>query len=506
MCWQDKKIKCVIWDLDDTLWDGTLAEGDNIRPRHHLLKLIPALDQVGIVNSICSKNDPSAATNWLDSLALTKLIVFPIITFSPKGKNIRQIINLMQLRAENVLFVDDNPGNREEARYYSEGLLVADPNAEDFLANMHSLIQQTQGHSRLEHYRILEKKQAASNDYADNNEFLAASNICLCIIRNPEDLNFKERIIELANRSNQLNFTRSRFPDIEDFDAQFESDLGIHMNHGVVFVHDKFGHYGLVGFYAFDERPEQRNYRHLFFSCRILNMGVEQSLCRHLLTKHRVAPPAQLNMNDGKTTAGTHCQISTSMDAKTRVFLEQESEDAADAKTTVVAGCTSGMISHYLPSHMKPVIFDNFKLSNAEPLKTNTEHLVYTIYSDYINKGWRQKRRGFYRQFRAHLQAFLDANDSRQIYLILASERPISRATSIGTRLKHLEAKLLKGRSLARYKKCNAIIRELAAEQSNVHLVAPDDYIHKDSEQMDARHFDRVVIKRLCTEAFVEDS
>jgi predicted enzyme involved in methoxymalonyl-ACP biosynthesis len=50
------KIKLIIWDLDDTLWNGTLSEGGAQLPVEHS-RLIADLTDAGIINSICSKND-----------------------------------------------------------------------------------------------------------------------------------------------------------------------------------------------------------------------------------------------------------------------------------------------------------------------------------------------------------------------------------------------------------------------------------------------------------------
>ena len=54
------KIKVVIWDLDDTLWKGTLAEGDDVQLLENRVAIIKELNKRGIVNAICSKND----LNW----------------------------------------------------------------------------------------------------------------------------------------------------------------------------------------------------------------------------------------------------------------------------------------------------------------------------------------------------------------------------------------------------------------------------------------------------------
>ena len=70
------QIKLVIWDLDDTLWQGTLSEGD-VFPIQERGEWVQRLARCGILNPICSKNDPAAAAEKLKSLDLWEYFVFP---------------------------------------------------------------------------------------------------------------------------------------------------------------------------------------------------------------------------------------------------------------------------------------------------------------------------------------------------------------------------------------------------------------------------------------------
>ena len=81
------QIKLVIWDLDETLWQGTLAEGDTPMLFPRRAEIIRLLNQRGVVNAICSKNDPAQARATLEGMGLWEEFVFPHIAFSPKGDN-----------------------------------------------------------------------------------------------------------------------------------------------------------------------------------------------------------------------------------------------------------------------------------------------------------------------------------------------------------------------------------------------------------------------------------
>ena len=79
----------------------------------------------------------------------------------------------MGLRAENVLFIDDNIVNLNEASHYSPGLMIAEP---DVLPTLNTFINQTTrkdiNHKRLNQYKVLQKKQESRNEYSDNLSFL----------------------------------------------------------------------------------------------------------------------------------------------------------------------------------------------------------------------------------------------------------------------------------------------------------------------------------------------
>ena len=71
------KIKLIIWDLDDTLWSGTLAEGDDVILLEHRVHAIKALNKHGVVNAICSKNDFNIAKKQLEKFGWWQYFVFP---------------------------------------------------------------------------------------------------------------------------------------------------------------------------------------------------------------------------------------------------------------------------------------------------------------------------------------------------------------------------------------------------------------------------------------------
>ncbi len=261
-------VKLIVWDLDDTLWDGTLSEGDVELPDGRA-ELVRALNRRGIVSSISSKNDHESARARLEREGLWEEFVFPRINWKPKGQQIAELITEMQLRPDNVLFVDDNTLNLEEARYYSPQLMVALPDALGELLDHPKLAGKPDPErKRLHQYRVLEAKsrdRAEAGDAA-NDEFLASCDIHIHL--GDDCLAQADRLVDLANRSNQLNFTKRRYAPGE-FEAMLQ-EPGRSTRY--VRVYDKYGDYGIIGFYS----VKGDALTDLVFSCRTMNMGIEQ--------------------------------------------------------------------------------------------------------------------------------------------------------------------------------------------------------------------------------------
>lgn len=260
------KFKLVIWDLDNTLWDGILAEGDVVL-NESIAEFIKELNARGIVNSICSKNEYSVAQKKLVDFGLWEYFVFPIIDFLPKGEAIATIIKDMSLRAENVLFVDDSFSNLEEAKFYNAGITTFYPEeVAKELFNRDEFSGFPDGEIKLKQYRQLENKTIQKKHYSSNEDFLYASNILVEFIE--FDDSYFERIAELVEKTNQLNFTKNRMKETEL--RSLLSDQTVKTK--LIRVVDDFGDYGIVGFYSLRENELV----HFVFSCRIMNMGVER--------------------------------------------------------------------------------------------------------------------------------------------------------------------------------------------------------------------------------------
>ena len=260
------KYKLFIFDLDETLWNGVLSEGTAVMSSDHI-ELIKNMVDAGVMCSICSKNDHNVVRQFLEDKGIFDLFVFPSINWSPKGIRVKQIVDEMNLRPENIMFLDDNATNRSEVQSICRNISVADADVmQDLVRYFGKITKKDLGHNRLFQYKILEQKSSFKATTGSNEEFLQQCNIK--VVCKNDCMYQLERIAELVLRSNQLNFTKVRSTADELIDLFKKDDIDC----GYVLVSDDFGDYGVTGFYAVKEGE----LLHFVFSCRVLNMGVEQ--------------------------------------------------------------------------------------------------------------------------------------------------------------------------------------------------------------------------------------
>ena len=357
-----EKIKLVIWDLDETFWKGTLSEGE-VKIQPEKVEIIKELTRRGIVNSISSKNDYEPAKAKLIEAGVWDYFIFPSINWNPKGENVRHIISECQLRAPNILFIDDNISNRKEVEHYNGGINTMSDQEIGKLLDMPELKGKDDSSlSRLKQYKILEKKSEARTEYSDNRTFLRESAIRIRFVSDVTP--YKERILELINRTNQLNFTKIRL-DAETLETLL-NDEGI--ENTCIEVRDKFGDYGICGFYSLDRKNQQL--RHFLFSCRILNLGIETYVynkigCPNIKIALPVAGELHTEMEiDWITEVDDFEKKSGIIYGKDRV------------KVLLLGGCDLEQMCHYIDADRIELIKE-FNYPNSSGVPVHKEHTCY---------------------------------------------------------------------------------------------------------------------------------
>jgi FkbH-like protein len=391
------KPKLIIWDLEDTMWQGTLAEGHNVVLDERRAAFVRTLNRCGIVSAICSKNDPDAARTALEGLGLWDEFVFPRIAFVPKGPAVKQMIADMQLRPANVLLIDDNVHNLHEVVHAVPGIHVMDATS----AECDALLQQIAddhaqvNKSRVGDYRILESRlgELAQQAELSDEAFLMQSEICAAVTYYADSLQFVDRIEELINRSNQLNYTASR---VEPGSLAGLCARVLDYDTLCAFVWDKYGYYGLVGVAIYDRKSCELV--HFAFSCRIMHMGVEDFLLNFLLGRYREVDLGRLRkpLPAQSSRAVTAVSFYGDPAVRERVLAREVQLDPSRIDIRVMADCQSGIIHHY-SRFRDQMDFDNQpRFFNLPMMKTgwNTlqqqfpRYLVYTVALDYVPIRW----------------------------------------------------------------------------------------------------------------------
>ena len=352
------EIKLIIWDLDETFWNGTLSE-EGVDVIEDNVNLIKRLTERGVINSISSKNNYDEAKKKLEKIGVWDYFVFPKIGWYSKGNAIKKTIEEMGLRPINVLFIDDNHLNLKEAEALLPEINVSYPLDFDFLEEKYDLKGKNDKElSRLKQYKLLEKKSSARMGFETDLDFLFSCNIKVKIIKaNKKHL---ERIYELIQRTNQLNFTKTRISKAET-EVLIQS---LNVDCYVVFVSDKFGDYGLVGFVALDKY--EHKLIHFCFSCRTINLGVEQFFYHYFKS-----PDVELS---GETATKLLINYKPEWIVLDDSLLDQVNKNADKVGFNVLfkGGCDLSQMTFYLSTNNNVIEETNFVTKDNLPV--HAEH------------------------------------------------------------------------------------------------------------------------------------
>ncbi len=284
-------IKCVVWDLDHTVWDGILLEDPDVRLRPGVREAIEALDARGVLHSIASRNDRSMALAKLEELGLAEFFLYPQIHWNPKSGSVEQIAKDLNLGLDAFAFVDDQPHERDEVTFSLPQVLCLDATEVSRLAEMPELTPRfvTEDSSRRRHmYRAdIERNEAEESYVGAKDEFLATLDMKFSIApAREEDL---KRAEELTVRTHQLNTTGYTY-SYDELDAFRRSPDHLLL---VASLEDRYGTYGKIGLCLIElgtsEKPDVWTVKLLLMSCRVMSKGVGTILVHHILDRARRA-------------------------------------------------------------------------------------------------------------------------------------------------------------------------------------------------------------------------
>jgi FkbH-like protein len=282
-----KSIKLLVWDLDNTLWQGTLLEGDKVQVREGVREALATLDQRGILLSIASKNDHDAAFRKLTEFGLHEYFLYPQMNWSSKAANIQTIVNSINIGMDAVGFIDDDRFEREEVSHSLPDVTVLDAielagllEREEFNP---TFITEDSARRREMYRADIERKRAEDEFVGPSEEFLMSLNMKFTIATAQED--DLQRAEELTVRTNQLNTTGYTY-SYDELDAFRQSSDHLLL---IASLDDKFGAYGKIGLVLIEKSREVWTIKLLLMSCRVMSRGVGTILINHILMLARDA-------------------------------------------------------------------------------------------------------------------------------------------------------------------------------------------------------------------------
>lgn len=271
------QVKCVVWDLDGTIWDGILAEsGDKPRMvlRHRILETLETLDARGILNSIASKNNSSETLGVLEDLGIAHFFVSPQINWNHKSENLFKIASDLNLNLNDFLFVDDTKFEIDEVTNIHPTIRTLDATHTSSMLELSFLNPSSPSLGSLRrvfYQEDINRKVDLSESTLSFNEFLRSCNMQLTIRTLNKQQDF-ERGFELLNRSNQLNFSGLRLSH-EDFK---NSTLDTNSLWVCADLEDNYGTHGIILVGKIELKPNFK-IAELAISCRVAGKYVEES-------------------------------------------------------------------------------------------------------------------------------------------------------------------------------------------------------------------------------------
>jgi FkbH-like protein len=280
-----KTIKLLVWDLDNTLWHGTLLEGDNLRIREGLVATLKALDERGILHSLASKNDHDLAMAKLKEAGLDEYFLYPQVNWNSKAANIRRIVESLNIGMDTVAFIDDEPFEREEVKHTLPEVLTIDARELEGLAARPEFnppfITDDSARRRKMYSADIDRKRAEEEFVGASEEFLATLKMEFTIApAQEEDL---KRAEELTVRTHQLNTTGYTY-SLAELDAFRQSPDHLLL---VATLDDRFGTYGKIGLALIEKGTEVWTIKLFLMSCRVMSRGVGAVFMNHILNLAR---------------------------------------------------------------------------------------------------------------------------------------------------------------------------------------------------------------------------
>lgn len=290
-----KNKKCLVLDLDNTLWGGIIGDDgmEHIEIGHEtptaeaytaFQEYVLKLKERGVILAVCSKNEEDIAKsgfNHPDSVLHVEDFVSFHANWKPKNINLRIIAEEINIGTDSLVFIDDNPAERQLVRDTMPEVAVPEVDPVDVF----SYIRAIEGAGFFEPVTISEDDRKRNESYRGNiqrrslEESMQTYDDFLQSLEMEAEIDdfrsvYYDRIAQLTNKSNQFNLTTRRYTraDIE----QMANDQHYVTLYGR--LRDKFGDNGLISVVIGEKIDDSLHIRLWLMSCRVLKRGMEQMM------------------------------------------------------------------------------------------------------------------------------------------------------------------------------------------------------------------------------------
>jgi len=299
-----KNKKALVLDLDETLWGGVVGddgmeglvlgqETPNGRVYSEFQEYIKAHKDLGIPLNVCSKNDKAnalAGLNHPDGVLVPEDFTIIKANWESKDRNVIEIAQELNIGADSLVFVDDNPAERAIVSAQIPGIAVPEVDtAEEYIKRIDrsGFFEVTtitsEDVARSEMYKENLKREKLKQQFECYSDYLKSLEM-VAVIHDFEPICFA-RISQLANRSNQFNLTTKRYTESEI--ATVAEDSNYIKLYGK--LSDKFGDNGLVSVIIGKKDGSSLHLKLWIMSCRVLKRDMEWAMLGCLVEKAQSA-------------------------------------------------------------------------------------------------------------------------------------------------------------------------------------------------------------------------
>ena len=294
-----KVKKCLVLDLDNTLWGGVVGDdgcmGIQLDPNNAIGESYRAFQQYvlqlkerGVILAVCSKNEEDIAKEPFEKndkmiLKLDDISCF-IANWEDKAGNIRTIASKLNIGVDSLVFFDDNPAEREIVKQFVPEVLVVDvpEDPADYVQALSLCMPFEWGQltgedfKRTQSYLQNSKRQELESSFVNYDEYLQA----LDMVGSVEEIDSysKERFAQLINKSNQFNLRTIRYTEAAIEQMMQEENTKLL----AVSLKDKFSDYGIISCIILKKDGEECFADTWVMSCRVLKRGVEEFAFSHV--------------------------------------------------------------------------------------------------------------------------------------------------------------------------------------------------------------------------------